>query len=325
MKKVRFALIGVGYIGSHHFRTLLDCPRAEITLIVDKDSDRAREFAKLANCEFTSSLSDCSNFDAAIVSTSSDAHFDIAMKILNSSKPLLIEKPVSVNQNELIKITNIAKSKNIPLMTGFLERFNPAVLSLNYQPGSLNFISFLRHSPRAIRHSSNVILDLMIHDIDLLLQITGSLIRNFALVSLNDTMKSDSNIEHVDVVGTTTSGVNFSLSASRISQLKKRGLSLIEKNRLIEVDLMRRKIEVYSNILESENKTTGDYQQQVLKEISQIKSTSEPIKAQLETFVDLILNRNESEVLNMIESIEVSHLAAFEIESAAKTFSRQVN
>jgi predicted dehydrogenase len=243
MKKLKCAVIGTGYLGKFHaekYATLSDC---ELVAVVDINEQAAQTVAEKHGARaLTDYASLLGTVDAVSIVVPTTLHYQVAKDFLNAGVHVLVEKPITVTVAEADELIAIAKEKNLILQVGHLERFNPAVLGLDKEEKPL-FIESHRLSPFNPRANDvSVVLDLMIHDIDIIL----------ALV--------DSEIERIDASGTPvlTQGTDIAnarltfkngcvanVTASRISMKMERKMRMFRPSSYISVDFQNRVLSKY--------------------------------------------------------------------------------
>ena len=284
---LRLALIGAGAMGSLHARVIAQHPAAELAVVVDPAASAGRSLADLYGTRWAPELD--GPVDAVIVASPTDTHVAWARRALAEDLPVLVEKPVSVDAAETRALVGEAEARDVPLMCGLLERFNPVVAAALEIATTPLHVSVMRHSPYVERIRTGVAYDLLIHDVDLALRIAGrrpdSIMAHVAHVH----PKSDPGAEDVaEVTLRFDDGLLVSLSASRISQRKVRSAWIAELDRMVEVDMLRHDITVYHHV---GNAMIGDdgrgYRQQTIIDIPVVANVREPLATQLDRFVAL--------------------------------------
>lgn len=240
MSKLKCAVIGTGYLGKFHaekYATLDDC---ELVAVVDINEQAAKEVADKYGAQ---ALTDYSSLlgavDAVSIVVPTSLHHKVSCDFLNAGAHVLVEKPITVTVAEADELIAIAKAKNVILQVGHLERFNPAVMGLDKEEKPL-FIEAHRLAPFNPRANDvSVVLDLMIHDIDIIL----------ALI--------DSDIERIDASGTAvlTQGTDIAnarltfkngcvanVTASRISMKMERKMRMFRPCSYISVDFQNKSL-----------------------------------------------------------------------------------
>jgi predicted dehydrogenase len=286
---LRVALIGSGMMGSLHARVLSQHLRTDLAVVVDPDAERGLATAEAWGTHWAAELDDIESYDAMVVATPSQHHLEWAVRGLEAGLSVLVEKPLSQDHGEVEHLVGIADKLDLPLQCGLLERFNPAVMKACEIVEEPIHISVMRHSPHTPRITTGVAYDLSIHDVDLALRMTGEYpARIDALMSVCHTASPADSEDIAEIILGFPSGTIAALSASRVSQRKLRTLQVAERDRLVEVDLLRRDITVYHHVGSDylEGRNTG-YRQQTVIDIPAITDAREPLAAQLDHFIAL--------------------------------------
>ncbi|MFD4423051.1 Gfo/Idh/MocA family protein [Agromyces sp. NPDC058484] len=286
---VRVALIGAGTMGSHHARVIAQSPRAELALLVDPRQAVGTEVAERFGAEWAPELPDLAEIDAVVVAAATEAHYELAVRVLNDDTALLIEKPVADSLAKTREIVALAETRDLPLVCGLLERYNPAVMTARALIEHPLHITAARHSPYAPRIRTGVAWDLLVHDVDLAINLIGS--APTSVESRLGYFHPDSAESAEDVAETLLGfgdGAIAQVSASRIGQRKIRQLSINEAERLIEVDLLRRDVTVYHHVSENLVDEGRGYRQQTVIEIPELVTSQEPLTTQFSHFLDLV-------------------------------------
>lgn len=167
---LKVAVIGIGHQGRHHVRFLKNLENVRPVLLVDRDPERVQKAREEHEIPSTEHYRDhLAQFDAAVIAVPTIDHFEIASELIQAGKHLLIEKPVTTTVEQAEKLSDMAKQKGVIAQVGFPERFNPAVQKVFPEITRPMFIESHRlglFSPRSL--DIDVVLDLMIHDLDLL-------------------------------------------------------------------------------------------------------------------------------------------------------------
>jgi len=238
MKKLKCAVIGTGYLGKFHADKYASLPNCELAAVVDIDEAAAKSVAdKHGARALTDYRSIMGEVDAVSVVVPTTLHHQVSKDFLNAGSHVLVEKPITVTIDEADYLIDIAHRNKLILQVGHLERFNPAILGLDQEERPL-FIESHRLSPFNPRANDvSVVLDLMIHDIDIIL----------ALV--------DSELERVDASGTAVltkdtdianarllfkNGCVANVTASRISMKMERKMRMFRPSSYVSVDFQNR-------------------------------------------------------------------------------------
>ena len=289
--KHRIALIGTGSMGSLHARVLSQSDRVELARVIDPREETGRGVADRFGAQWAPEVGSLDDVDGVVLAAATEAHHKIALDVLGQGVPLLVEKPVCDDLVASEEVVALSESRDIPIMCGLLERYNPAVMTalhlLNEPPVH---VTARRHGPYASRIKTGVSWDLLVHDVDLAIRCFGGA-EPTRVASGVGYFHPDSVVgaeDNVETVLTFPHGL-ATVSASRIGQRKVRSLLISEIDRLIEIDLLRRDVTIYRHV--SHDAVTPDglgYRQQTVIEIPELISGREPLAAQLDRFVDLV-------------------------------------
>ena len=236
MKKIRAAVIGVGYLGRFHaqkYAALEDC---ELVGVVDANAEAA---ARVAAELGTQPLSDFRELfgrvDAVSVATPTPSHAEIAAGFLRAGTHVLVEKPITETSEQAQQLIDLARQQGRVLQVGHLERFNPAILAAEPLLTTARFIECHRLAPFKERGTEvNVVLDLMIHDIDLVQMIVGSPVASLDAVG---TPVFSSEIDIANARLRFENGCVANVTASRVSLKTERKLRVFRDDAYLSIDL----------------------------------------------------------------------------------------
>jgi predicted dehydrogenase len=232
---LRAAVIGAGYLGSFHAQKYAALDGARLVGVVDVDANRAREVAQRAGAPaYTDYREVLGEIDVASIVVPTEAHFEVARACLEAGVHILVEKPVTRTVEEANELVQLAARRGLVFQVGHLERFNPAILAVREQITRPLFIESDRlalFKPRGT--DVNVVLDLMIHDIDLILSLTRSEItdvRSSGFKVLTDAVDiANARIEFAD-------GCVADVNSSRVSQQSLRKLRIFQPDLYVSID-----------------------------------------------------------------------------------------
>jgi len=285
----RVALVGAGNMGSHHARVIAQSPRAELAVLVDPRHDVGSAVAERFGAAWAPELPDLADIDAVVVAAATEAHYPLAMQVLSQDRPLLIEKPVADSLLRTEEILRLADERDLPFMCGLLERYNPAVMTARTFIETPVHVSAVRHSPYAPRIRTGVAWDLLVHDVDLAINIVGSAPTGVEADLGFFSPQSAPGAEDVaETLLRFPGGAVAHVSASRVGQRKIRRLSIYELDRLVEVDLLRRDVTIYHHVSENSVDDGRGYRQQTVIEIPELITSQEPLTTQFSRFLDVI-------------------------------------
>ena len=302
-------------MGSNHARVIAESGVAELALIIDTDPARCRPLAERLGCAFDTAFEAARGCDGAVIATPTRAHAEQALALIDLQMPLLVEKPLAPSLEQSRAMVDASRRSGVPLMCGFVERYNPAVTTvmslLDQRP--VHIVS-LRHSPTTPRTTLSVVFDLLIHDIDLALMYVGRGAAPRVSSAISDAGGSVSEV--ADCVLDFGGDVIATLSASRSSQRKVRTQMIETPRALYEVDLLRQDVTVYQH--RAHTLTGGpapSYRAETLIDIPFVRHGGEPLLLQLRHFVRLLAGEVDADAER--DTILAAHEIAAVVESGA--------
>ena len=282
---LRIALIGAGAMGSLHARVVAQSPEAELVCVVDPDREAGEALAERWASDWLPELDAFRGIDAMIIASPTSSHAEWAMRAIAADVPVLVEKPISDNLLVTEALLAQARSRAVPITCSFLERFNAALCTALEIIEAPVFAMTVRQSHHVSRIATGVSYDLLIHDVDLVLRMTGqmpdSLSAHFGFAHPNSSFGAE------DIAETTmrfSDGLLATMSANRISQRKVRTLAVNELERLVEVDLVRQDVTVYHHVEGEWLDGRGGVRQQTVIDIPVVRNMREPLAGQLDHF-----------------------------------------
>ena len=299
-KKVKFGVIGVGYLGKFHVKQLssLDC--IELVGVYDIDLKQASLVASQYNIKKFENIENLlQSIDAVSIVTPTKYHYSVAMMALKYGIHIFIEKPITDSINEANQLLNQSIAKERVIHVGHIERFNPAFKAYTQQPYAPLFIECHRLTKINKRSMDiSVVLDLMIHDIDLMLLLINSNIKEIIADGISVISK---NIDLANVKLIFENGAVTNLTASRISNKEMRKLRIFEKRKYITVDMLAKEVNGYEAIL-NKNKEVA------FQNISLNVKNHDALKEELLNFHNSIVKNNfdENNARNAIKALKVA-------------------
>ena len=244
MSGLRAAVIGVGYLGRFHAQKYRDHAGVTLVGVVDASPERAAEIAAEVGCAaYTDYRALLGQVDLVSIAVPTQYHFAVARDCLQQGVHVLLEKPITQTVAEADELITLAKARGLVLQVGHLERFNPAVLALQGVLNNPLFIESHRLAPFKPRGTDvNVVLDLMIHDIDILL----SLVRH-PVIAINSVGLPVLSAE-VDIANARlqfANGCVANVTASRASRETMRKVRIFQQDAYITIDYQNRSIAIY--------------------------------------------------------------------------------
>jgi predicted dehydrogenase len=240
MKKIRAGVIGAGYLGQFHAEKYANLPNVELTGIVEKDPARGEQIALKLNTEaFTDPSRLLGKVDAVSIVVPTILHHEIARQFLDAGVHVLLEKPMTVTLEQADELIALAFKKKVVLQVGHIERFNPAVTGIKPLLRSPGYLQAERSAPFTVRCTDvNVVLDLMIHDLDIVTDLAGSApLKVSAAGSSIITREIDAATARIVFAN----GCVADVTASRISDEKKRLLRIFDGDALYTADYQTQK------------------------------------------------------------------------------------
>lgn len=280
--RVRVGVVGAGYLGHHHARIYSEMPEAKLIGVVDTDERKAGEVAERYGVRAYRDHRDMLDaVDALSVVVPTTEHFSVALDCVRAGKDILVEKPITSTVAQADELISEAGKEDRILQVGHLERYNAGVVTLSMMIDDPRFIEAVRLSPFLNRGCDvDVTLDLMIHDIDIVLSLVRAPIKSVRAFGVSlVTDKIDEARAWIEF----ENGAVASLTASRVSREKKRKLRVFQRDKRVELDYQTCAVEVFS-------------QQSPLRPEIISSEYREPLKEELEDFVHHVLTRERPKV-----------------------------
>ena len=310
------AVIGVGAFGRNHARVIHQLQdEAELVAVVDLNEERARQIAAEFGGKPSSHLSGImGQIDAAIIATPTQLHAEIASQLLEAGVDVLIEKPIAETSDIGRQLTGLAERLGRILQVGHLERFNPAVVALEKARTVPLFFEVHRlsmFSPRSL--DIDVVLDLMIHDLDIVLSLTRQMPSEVHAAGIS-VLSSKVDIANVRLVF--GSGCIANLTASRVSTEQVRKLRLFQPGEYISLDYKRQ---------DASRLAVSKGTDQIAFEQLPVEKT-EPLEQELRSFLDCVRTRSRPKVggLEATNALQVAEAILVKIRSHAELVSETI-
>jgi predicted dehydrogenase len=239
MQALRCAVIGVGYLGKFHAQKYAALPDCELLAVVDSNPVQAQAVAEANRTRAVADYRELlGQVDAVSIVVPTSLHFEVARDFLAAGAHVLVEKPITVTVAEADELIRLARQNNLRLMVGHLERFNAALLGLDLSQGKPLFIESHRLAPFNPRANDvSVVLDLMIHDIDIILDIVDSEVERIDAKGVT-VLTSDTDIANARLAF--KSGCVANVTASRASLKVERKMRMFMPNCYVSVDFQNR-------------------------------------------------------------------------------------
>lgn len=316
MEKIRVGVIGVGYLGKFHAEKYSRMDDVELIGVVDIDRFQAEKVAeRFETHAFTDYRDLFGKVDAVSIVVPTPAHFSVGHDFLKHDVDVLIEKPMTTSLEEADELINIAESRGRILQVGHLERFNPAVIALKDIVQRPMFIESHRLSIFKDRSTDiSVVLDLMIHDIDIIMNFVNSDIKSIHAAGVPVIC------EYVDIANARLefeSGCVANVTASRISIKNQRKIRLFQKDAYISVDFANRDITI---IRQDDTMSGGLIPGMDIKKLS--FSEVDALENELVSFIGAVSAREIPEVSGHVgrKALEIALIIMDQINSAIKRY-----
>jgi predicted dehydrogenase len=318
---LRIGVFGVGHLGKFHLNNWKEIEGVTLTGFYDpddKNADNVREKYELKRFDNAEALMD--ECDAVDIVAPTPYHFQLCEMALKKGKHVFVEKPLANTMDEARALVKLAKESNVKFQVGHVERFNPAYLALqetNLQPMFIEVHRLAQFNPRGTDVS--VILDLMIHDIDIILHMVKS---NVSYISANGVAVMSDTPDIANVRIEFDNGCVANLTSSRISMKKMRKIRLFQKDAYIGIDFLDKKTEVIKIDAPGEKSVfTFDIEtnngKKTIAVANPVVEDGNAILMELQAFKDAIVNNTETPVtvIDGFSAMDVAHQILEKISS----------
>lgn len=319
---LKIGVIGAGHLGKFHLNNWGEIEGVQIIGFCDTDDANAKLVSEKYNIpRYTETEKLIDACDALDIVAPTSFHFELCEAAIKKGKHVFVEKPLANTMDEARTLVKLAKEANIKFQVGHVERFNPAFLSLkeyNLSPMFIEVHRLAQFNPRGTDVS--VILDLMIHDIDIILSLVKSSV-NYISANGVAVMSDTPDIANVRIEF--DNGCVANLTSSRISMKKMRKMRVFQKDAYIGIDFLEKKTEIIKlNTPDDKNVFTFDIETNSGKKTVAIASPNIPevnaIKMELEEFRDAILNNTDTPV-SVVDGFRAMDVAHQILEKISKT------
>lgn len=305
MEKIKIGVIGTGHLGKFHTKLFKEIDSCEMIGVFDTDYQRANEVANEFSVQSFDLIDNLLHYcDAVSIAAVTSAHHSIAKECLSRNKHVFVEKPITATIEQAEEIVKLARDKNLILQVGHVERFNPALLSLDnfeLKPMFIQSDRLAQFNPRGTDVA--VVLDLMIHDIDIILSLIKSEVTKVeasGVAVVSDSLDiANARIEFEN-------GAVANVTASRISQKKMRKMRIFQKDSYISIDFDSGLSEVFRliSLEETPNPATinygeigiGEKKKRIIYEQPEVKEVN-ALKHELSLFINSV-NTNSRPVVS---------------------------
>lgn len=270
---IRVGIVGVGSIGKNHARIYSELPGVKFSAILDTSREAADATSQEQGVPVATTLEEFTSLvDAATVSTPTQHHYEVGRFLLSHGKHLLIEKPITETPEQALELVKLARDRGVVLQVGHVERFNPVLSALEQRLTKPRFIEAHRLSPYPFRSTEiGVVLDLMIHDLEIILHLVRSPVKSIDAVGIPVLSKGE------DIANARIrfeSGCVANVTASRVSPEKMRKIRVFQEDAYLSLDYQKQSGEMFRLV----NGT-------ITREAVEIEK-DEPLKRELLSFVE---------------------------------------
>lgn len=301
MQEIRIGVVGVGHLGSLHAKMLAGVAGARLTGVFDRDPEKTRTVAAQYATGAFSTLDDLlDQVDAITIATHTTSHYDVARRALERKKHVLVEKPITETVEEADALCRLSQEQDRIVQVGHIERFNPAVLALEkfeINPLFIESHRLAQFKPRGLDVA--VVLDLMIHDIDLILSFVKSPVRQ---IDANGVAVVSETIDIANARLQFVNGCVANVTASRISQRAMRKMRMFQPNTYISIDFSDGLAEVFRLLGEDVPQPAGtmmlgevglgERKRKILFEQPEVQEVN-ALKYEMESFLQAVRERRQ--------------------------------
>lgn len=283
-KMLRTAVVGTGYLGRFHAQKYRDLANSELIAIADPNSDRAAEVAEEVGAYAVHSHKELiGKVDAVSVASPTLTHYEVAKDLLEAGVHVLVEKPMTSTVEQAQMLIDAAKANKVVLQVGHLERFNPALLAVENEIKSPLFIESSRIAPYNKRGSDvDVVLDLMIHDIDIISHLVKSPVVDFRANAINVISTDGADMANVRLEF--ENGCVATLTASRISEKAERQMRIFQHESYVAVDFQNNN----ARVCRVDRTKESDLGMPVIDCVDHSQDSGDAIKAEIAAFLHSI-------------------------------------
>jgi predicted dehydrogenase len=328
--KVRTAVVGAGKMGTIHAKVYDQLPQSKLVAIVDTDATRAKHLAQKYNCaDYTNCADILGKVDAVTIATPTVTHLELAKIFIKNKIAVLIEKPLAVNARQGKKIVSLARKNDCVVAVGHSERCNPVVQAMKRLAVEPRFIEANRISPYPFRSTDvGVVLDVMIHDIDIILSLAASKIKTVHAVGVN-VIEDKEDICSARIVF--DNGCVANITASRLALKTERKLRVFSRQAYLSLDYFKKsgmiiKADPNINVVKwiQDRKASGNFDMTNvnwpdLLHIEQLDiNDKEPIRLEQEAFLRAVADRTLAPEVSAREGLAALECAEKILRSVRK-------
>jgi predicted dehydrogenase len=323
--QLSIGVVGVGHLGSLHAKLLSQIAGVHVAGVYDADPARSRKIAEEYSVRAYTDIQELyRDVNAVCIATPTSTHYNVAREAIAHGLHVFIEKPITSTTHEGEQLLRFAREKSVQIQVGHIERFNPALLAVepyNIRPMFIESHRLAQFNPRGTDVA--VVLDLMIHDIDIILSLVQSPVEK---IEANGVAVVSDTIDIANARLQFANGCVANVTASRISQKKMRKMRLFQRDAYISIDFSEGSAEVFRLIDESEKTSSltlmlgqieaGTKNRNIIYERPEIKDVN-ALKYELALFVDAVCNNKRPVVSGEdgLEALRVAHDIMMKIQA----------
>jgi predicted dehydrogenase len=283
--KVRVCVIGVGHLGEYHVQKYKAHPSVELVGVVDTNFDRAKEIGERYDIKaYKTHENLLKTVDAVSLAVPTQSHFEVAKDILSEGLHLLIEKPITYQIGPADTLIKMAEDKDLILQVGLVERFNPAIVRMESFLNKPLFIESHRMNNFSIRGTDvDVVLDLMIHDLDIILHMVHSEVSDMHAVGMS-VVTGKTDVANARIVF--ENGITANLTASRVADRVTRKIRVFQPDAYLLADCSKREFSM-TTMDNDKDQSQGKLQ---LKSVKDVFPNSDPLADQIDFFINSVIN-----------------------------------
>ena len=299
MDQVRVGVIGVGTMGQRHCRVYANLRRVQLVGVCDASAEVGRRVAEQYEAKYFDQIDDLlDQVDAVSLVTPTPLHFDLAMRCLKKGVHVLVEKPITETVAQAEELTKMAEESGLIVQVGHIERFNPGYIELKNVLEDRTMLAINLRRLSAFEGSNtdvDVVLDLMVHDLDLILNLVGQWPTT---ISAHGLTAFSGVVDHAIATLCFENGPVVNVTASRVTEQKVRSFEVTCADAYLEADLLNKTISVHRRTFGenlSHNHRGAKYRQESVVERIHV-ATFEPLFLELQHFVESLLENRPSRV-----------------------------
>lgn len=293
MKSLRVGVVGVGHLGQHHTRIYHQIDGCKLIGIADIDKKKAEDLARLYHTRAYTNYEDLIPLvDAVNIAVPTSLHYKVARAFLSAGKDCLLEKPITLTMDQGTELVRLANKRDLVFQIGHLERFNPAILAVEESIRQPMFIESNRLAPFVDRGTDvDVVLDLMIHDIDIILSLVHSRVTNIDAVGIPVITP---NIDIANARLKFSTGCVANITSSRVSMKRERKIRIFQRDTYFSIDYANSIIKS-CQLKPKKRYEGGGFSKEVIQEEVYCQK-EEPLRSELISFLDAVQFRKRPKV-----------------------------